>query len=518
VGGGAPARHTPEGGIPQGGTRAPIALPSSLMHPFEEMKAYVGFGDEDRALLEAFWPEVQPRVAAIVDVFYDRILATPAARSVLADEQQVQRLKTTLQRWLEELLRGPHDLAYYERRTRIGRVHVDVKLPSRFMYTAMSVIRNELCAIAHDDRPHSLALCSAIDRVTSLDLAIMTGTYIEERELQTLSDVLVSHLPVNVLLVDRDGRVVSATRHGPRLFGMGDVLGRHWTEAVPTGLLEAGQLAEQVAYAEQTGREVALMRIDVTMDGRPRSFRATVVPLDHPLAALLLHFEELTDALEAEARLQRSETLARLGEMSAAVAHELRNPLAGISGALQRITKTMPADDRRKPIMEKVEQQVRRLDALVSDLLAFARPERARMSEVALPEAAKRALEQAAAEMPDLTARIEGEGTAWADPNLLQHILVNLIENGAQATQGKGNVLVRVSPGRVLIADDGPGVSADDRQRIFQPFFTTRTRGTGLGLPVSLKAAAAMGAEIALLDSGPLPGAAFEVRLRTEMP
>jgi signal transduction histidine kinase len=79
-------------------------------------------------------------------------------------------------------------------------------------------------------------------------------------------------------------------------------------------------------------------------------------------------------------------------------------------------------------------------------------------------------------------------------------------------------VLVRVSPGRVLIADDGPGVSADDRQRIFQPFFTTRTRGTGLGLPVSLKAAAAMGAEIALLDSGPLPGAAFEVRLRTEMP
>jgi two-component system sensor histidine kinase PilS (NtrC family) len=155
-------------------------------------------------------------------------------------------------------------------------------------------------------------------------------------------------------------------------------------DVLPPSLAEAADVAELVARSTRTGHEIAMPRVDAEIDGRARSFRLDVVPLDHPMAAALVHVEELTEAVETEARLQRNESLAQLGTLSAAVAHELRNPLAGISGALQVIGRSLADDDRRKAIMEKVEGQVRRLNALVTDLLAFARPDVARAQPVEL--------------------------------------------------------------------------------------------------------------------------------------
>src|SRR5690606_5735911 len=107
---------------------------------------------------------------------------------------------------------------------------------------------------------------------------------------------------------------------------------RYWTDALPTGLMEAAQLEENVASALASRREISLARTDVHSDQGTRSYRVHIVPLTHRLASFLIQIEDLTEAVEMEGRLRRSEALAQLGSLSTAVAHELRNPLAGISG------------------------------------------------------------------------------------------------------------------------------------------------------------------------------------------
>ncbi len=489
------------------------------MSHFDEMKSWVGFGPADEARLNALLVYARPRLTALAALFYERILAHPGAASILRDEAQVERLKGTLRRWAEELLSGPWDHDYYLRRERIGRVHVEVGLPARYMFTAMNVFRSGLCEMAAASMPHEEAelTCRSIGKVTDMDLAIMTGTYVEGREEQqiaTLQELIVSHMPVTVMLLDARGHVTAATRPTNRLFGDVPATGRPYAEALPPALVAAADLPTHMARALETGREVALPRVDVPLGGQERIFRLSIVPLDHPHARVLLHLEELTEAIATEGRMLRNESLAQLGALSAAVAHELRNPLAGISGAIQVIARSLADDDRRKPIMEKVEQQVRRLDALVTDLLDFARPTTARIGPVQLEEVARAVVEHVQRDHPDVRLRAMGRGTAAADPNLVHQILLNLVLNAVQALGGPGDVHVIVEDATVRVCDSGPGIPAENADKIFHPFFTTRTRGTGLGLAICRKAANAMAGQIDL-GAGPLSGACFVLELPT---
>jgi len=485
------------------------------MHPLDEMKSWVGFGPADEARLQEIWPLVRTRLDRVTDRFYAQVLRHPGAARVLASPAQVERLRVTLLQWTEELLTGPWDLAYFERRERIGRRHVEVGLEARYMYVAMNIMRDTLCEMARGLHPAGDDHCRSIARICDIDLAIMTGTYLERREarqLQSMQELIVSHLPVTVLLIGPDERVSAATLPAGRLIEGEDLVGRHYLSALPAALVEAADLAPTVAHAAATGHEITLARVDATLDGRERNFRITIVPLDHPLARLMVHVDELTEALATEARLNRAESLAQLGALSAAVAHELRNPLAGISGALQVIGASLPAEDRRKPIMEKVEAQVKRLNALVTDLLDFARPPTPKSLRVDLLELARLAAELVNRDHAGVALDVQGEGTAVADPNLVQQVLLNLLLNAAQALDGQGRILVEVGPGRVMVSDDGPGIPPENADRVFAPFFTTRTRGTGLGLPICRKLVQSMNGRITL-TSGPLKGACFLLEL-----
>ena len=479
------------------------------MDYYPEMLEWIQYTPEDDARLRRLWPAVEPRRDEIVGIFYERILANPRARTVFEDDAQIRRQQATLQVWMRELLLGPRDDAYLSGREQIGRVHVQVGLPARYMFTSMNVMREALCRVASESfpPPDAVEICQSVHRACDLDLAIMNSTYVQSREEQqmaTLQELIVSQLPVTVLLLDADGRVTAATRPGARLFGERVVLHRLWQDALPGALIAAADLGNQLARAQHTHREIVLARVDVILDGQARNFRISLIPLDHPNARMLLHLEDLSDTIATEARLRRNESLAQLGALSAAVAHELRNPLAGISGAIQVIARSLPDSDRRKPIREKVEAQVRRLDALVTDLLDFARPTSARRVNVDLDELARSVVDPLRREHADLGLHCVGSGRALADPNLVQQILLNLVLNAIQALRGEdgalrtGDVWVEVSDGRIVVRDSGPGVPADNHERIFTPFFTTRSRGTGLGLAICRKAALAMGATLSL--------------------
>ncbi len=147
---------------------------------FEELKRYVRFSSEDEAALRALHPIAKPHFQRISEVFYDRILDHPEARHALeGGESQVGRLKGTLVVWMEGLLLGPWDEDYYERRARIGRVHVRIGLPQHYMFGAMNVMRRELKGIV-EDAPSMTPARMAVDKILDLELAIMLHTFRED--------------------------------------------------------------------------------------------------------------------------------------------------------------------------------------------------------------------------------------------------------------------------------------------------------------------------------------------------
>jgi hypothetical protein len=162
-------------GLPVALQRPALSVDGSSMrpdHPFDELLAYVGFTGTDTVALQAARSTVGPHTGAVTDRFYDNVLRFEGARSVFANDAQVQRLKNSLVDWLKELFTGPHDHAYHARRLAIGKAHVRVRLPSRYMFTAMSGVRVHLRELlrGHDDA------CAALDKILDVELAIMTGT------------------------------------------------------------------------------------------------------------------------------------------------------------------------------------------------------------------------------------------------------------------------------------------------------------------------------------------------------
>ncbi len=150
----------------------------------DELKRYVGFGAADEAALRALQPVVEPHIESIVDLFYDRILQhSEAKKALVGGESQVGHLKVTLRAWLRGLLAGPWDEAYYERRARIGRVHVRIALPQHYMFGAMNILRTELNRVLDQSSlaPQARADSAiSLGRVLDLELAIMLHTYRED--------------------------------------------------------------------------------------------------------------------------------------------------------------------------------------------------------------------------------------------------------------------------------------------------------------------------------------------------
>ena len=152
---------------------------------FEELKHYVGFSEEDGAALRALHPLANAHFERIADVFYRRILDHPEARKALeGGESQVGHLKVTLQGWMDTLLQGPWDTAYFERRCRIGRVHVRISLPQHYMFGAMNLLRRELTDVLDESLKgrdgERTRRRRALGTILDLELAIMLHTYRED--------------------------------------------------------------------------------------------------------------------------------------------------------------------------------------------------------------------------------------------------------------------------------------------------------------------------------------------------
>jgi two-component system sensor histidine kinase HydH len=222
------------------------------------------------------------------------------------------------------------------------------------------------------------------------------------------------------------------------------------------------------------------------------------------------------------ARLAQSEKLAALGQLAAAVAHEVRNPLGVIRSAAQGLAEAMPRGDAEaRRAYSFITAEIDRLSNVVSSLLAFARPLAVEARPVHVHELFDRALLLAQDELAGKGLRVQrleaaGLPAVRADGDLICQVLLGLLSNAAEAAPAGSEVALAAEARDGLIelavADAGPGVPPELRGRVFEPFFTTRARGTGLGLAVARQIVEAHGGRIAV-DEGAGGGARFTVRL-----
>ncbi len=211
--------------------------------------------------------------------------------------------------------------------------------------------------------------------------------------------------------------------------------------------------------------------------------------------------------------LQKTHRLAAIGELTASISHEIRNPLAGIKGAIQVILKDENISERHQEVLLEVLSQVDRLNGTVGDLLEFSRP----ITPEFVPTDVRDVLERTLNPLKldpflgeiEIKKEYDTSKPIWLDPNLIEHAFFNLAINSLQAMDGSGTLRVVVAEYEdcleIRFEDSGCGISQENLERIFRPFFTTKHRGTGLGLSIARNIIEAHGGTIEVaseLDRG----------------
>jgi PAS domain S-box-containing protein len=327
-----------------------------------------------------------------------------------------------------------------------------------------------------------------------------------------------------IIVIDAHGRVETFNPAAERLFGYSaeEVLGRNVDMLMPSPYREehdsylARYLATGRAKIIGIGREVPGLRKD-----------GTTFPLHLSVGQITMHDErkftgilhDLSGRVEIEGQLREQAALAKLGEMAAVIAHEVKNPLAGIRGAIQVLGDQLSGDGKKAQVLKEIVSRIDALDQMMKDLLLFARPPKPRHAPtdlVPLVTTTAHLLSEDPA-LKEVDVEVEGSApTISADPDMLRIVFQNLLINGAHAMHGKGRIRVAIgavdSRCQIAFIDSGPGIPTEIREKIFTPFFTTKTRGSGLGLPTAKRLIEAHNGQIAI-DCPPAGGTAVVIRL-----
>jgi len=361
---------------------------------------------------------------------------------------------------------------------------------------------------------HSLGALAAAVLASLLSAELRhTGEALRQRthaldELWRLHRHTVESLMSGLLTADLEGRVTSFNPEAERLTGLaaGEALGRDVDEVLPgvreSAIARAGgggglRARARMAYRNGRGQELHLgvaayvLRGD---EGRPSGH--------------VVIFQDVSEVVEMERELRRAERLAAVGRLSAGMAHEIRNPLAAISGAIQMLRAeggSPRRDEDARRLMDIVLRETDRLNRLLTEFLEYARPAPARPEDVAVEEVVGEVLAIFDASRPaavEVAAEVAAGLRVRADAGQLRQLLWNLVLNATQAMPDGGTVTLSAQPsgppqessgvGRkdpqeggwveLAVRDGGAGIPADVLERVFEPFFTTKPGGTGLGL------------------------------------
>jgi PAS domain S-box-containing protein len=309
---------------------------------------------------------------------------------------------------------------------------------------------------------------------------------------------VVESSPSAMLMVDAKGKIVLVNAQTEKLFGYTrqEILGQSIELLVPGRFRDRHPGHRAEFHGAPRSRPMGADRdlYGLRKDGSEVPVEIGLNPIktaegDFVLAAVV----DLTVFKRMQAEMIRTQNLAAIGEMAATIAHEVKNPLAAISGPLQILEEDLKVGNPHKELMGEILAQVKRLDQTVRGLLAFSKPTTPSKQPIPLQEFVERIGRLVGEHRQDIKVVYEGPADALlaADPPLLEQVLWNLFLNGMEAMKGSGRIRVvaRSTPGslELSVVDTGSGIAPDLLQKIFKPFVTTKTTGTGLGLSLCRK-------------------------------
>jgi two-component system sensor histidine kinase PilS (NtrC family) len=323
------------------------------------------------------------------------------------------------------------------------------------------------------------------------------------RELRALNENIVRSLSSGLITLDLDGNTIFFNAAAADITGyaFSDINMRPLVEVIPALSDVVAAAPSVVGLAARPRFEAALVR----PDGREVYLGISISPLRNArgdLTGYIMIVQDVTELKTMRDAILRQEHLSAIGKLSAAIAHEIRNPLAAISGSIQMLGLSAGASDEDRTLMEIVVREVDRLNTLIEDFLAYARPGAVRRREVRVGEILRDAVTLLArdealsggveVEFAEGAVETADEISLHADSSQVQQVLWNLLRNACEAMPGGGTIRIDVAlahdlrSGRdvvtIAISDTGPGLPSTVLDNLFEPFFTTKEGGTGLGL------------------------------------
>ncbi len=523
-------------------------LPEELFRRYRELREYVSLTELDEKRVIAAWPLVQPLVPGLVEDFYQEILLHEEARAVLADLQQVERLKSTLAKWISELFVGKYDVAFVQRRWQVGFRHVQIGLAHVWVSAAMSRLRERLTHQLYQtwgkNNESYVETVSAIRRMMDLDLALIQDAYHAESVAAKISverdfaEGVIETAQAVVMVVTACGQIVRGNAFlrqllldaGESSFGnifqlIADsecpLLAKFLSQAVAD--LGTKPLETQLRLADGSSRRIRWLARKLNQGDAgiadPIMPLRVPDPLIHSTDKTRAHLvlcvgQDITDLTQAQRLLVRQERLAAIGQTMTGLAHESRNAFQRSQASLETLLLELEDRPVAVELIERIQRAHDHLLHLYEEVLQFARPVRLELQPVRVISHVRQTWQYILQGGMGDGATISFNDTMTSDevsgdPFALEQVFRNLLENAAQASDFAAMIdvscrdtFVGSDPAvKLCIRDHGRGLPAEYRERLFEPFFTTRSRGTGLGLAIARRLVEAHGGSLKLFPA-----------------
>ena len=414
-----------------------------------------------------------------------------------------------------------------------GHLHNDPAQARRVVALAWPLlVKNQVVGILNAEKTRNLPPFSQIGLELlallggQLDIALENvELYHQQQALRAFNENIIQTMTNGLVVIDETGQVTVFNKAAVAISGYNaaEVLGRPLRDAIPnssdlTDIIEA-TLAHPSA-TKHPQHEVNIRH----QDGSLLPLAASTSPLygsGGRIGGVVCLFEDLSESKALAAERRRLDRLAALGEMSAVVAHEIRNPMAGIAAGVEYMGKNIPPDSPQKEGVAMIMGEIERVNRILEDILSVARPFQLKLSSQVIPDIVEDVLRRYQARIQAKAIRVNCRYAASlppvrADRERLEQALTNLVLNAVEAMPKEGTLTIGLDADdpwlTITIADTGPGIPLEARRRIFEPFFTTKARGTGLGLAVARRVIEEHGGTIEVA-SEPGRGTTFAVRL-----
>ncbi|HEY7527558.1 MAG TPA: ATP-binding protein, partial [Candidatus Deferrimicrobiaceae bacterium] len=348
--------------------------------------------------------------------------------------------------------------------------------------------------------------------------AALSTTYDELRRRNQFIETILTNISTGVIVIDRHSRIAMINKVAEKMLGIkiDKVLGKPYKEVIREEHFEAIR-----ALSREVGEAAGLQverQVDLQAGGKKISLRVSVTALHDASGGymgLVVAFDDLSQAM----RLQK---VLAWREVARRIAHEIRNPLTPIQLSTERMKKKYAAAHEGDPAfaecIQTILSEVGTLKHLVDEFTRFARMPAPVFKEGDLAEELRSVVETYRSSRPEISWEFPAEErvVAWFDPFQLRRAVTNLLENAVAALAGKGTVTItcvreeELGLVRIRVADDGPGIPAEDRDRLFEPYFSRKAGGTGLGLAIVSAIASDHGGTVRIRDNEPR-GAVFEI-------